>query len=147
MLEHSYYTLHIFPQMGSKKPTFSCLAKALLHQTPYFNFTIPFFNISLLLLLFFLIYYYYYYYYFFFSQLPKYYTTKKHYYTKKKSFLFPQMMNSSSLVWASYCSLIAHFQWFVEADGLSFCCLLLILCCFRPIVHSNANALTICTVS
>jgi hypothetical protein len=39
--------------MGSKKPTFAQIAKALLHQTPYFNFTIPFFNISLLLLLLF----------------------------------------------------------------------------------------------
>jgi hypothetical protein len=45
--------------LGSKKPTFAHLAKALLHQTPYFNFTIPFFNISLL-------------FYIFFSQLPKY---------------------------------------------------------------------------
>ena len=89
--------------MGSKKLTFAQIAKALLHQIPYFNFIIPFFNISLLLLLF-------------FSQLPKYYTTKKHYYTKKKSFLFPQMMNSGSLVWASYCSSIAHFQWYREAD-------------------------------
>ncbi|GMY39625.1 acyl-CoA-binding domain-containing protein 5-like [Fagus crenata] len=37
--------------MGSKKPTFAQIAKALLHQTPYFNFTILFFNISLLLLI------------------------------------------------------------------------------------------------
>jgi hypothetical protein len=64
---------------------FAQIAKALLHQTPYFNFTIPFFNISLL-------------FYFIFSQLPKYYTTKKHYYTKKISFLFPQLMNSGSLI-------------------------------------------------
>ena len=54
-LEHSHKTPYIFPQMGSKKPTFAQIAKALLHQTPYFNFTIPFFNISLLLLLFFFI--------------------------------------------------------------------------------------------
>ena len=39
--------------MGSKKPTFAHLAKVLLHQTPYFNFTIPFFNISLLFYIFF----------------------------------------------------------------------------------------------
>jgi hypothetical protein len=31
--------------MGSKNPTFACLAKAPLYQTPYSNFTIPFFNI------------------------------------------------------------------------------------------------------
>ena len=88
----------------------------------------------LILLFHFLIYLYYYYYYF--SQLPKYYTTKKHYYTKKKSFLFLQLKRGS------YCPSFAYFQWFVETDGLSFCCLLLILCCFRPIVHSNANALS-----
>ena len=74
MVEHYYQTPHFFCQLDSKKPTFVSLAKALLHQTPYFNFTIPFFNISLL---------------FFFSQLPKYYTRKKHYYTKKKSFYSP----------------------------------------------------------
>ena len=34
--------------MGSKKPTFSHLAKAQLHQTPYLKFTILFFNIFLL---------------------------------------------------------------------------------------------------
>jgi hypothetical protein len=80
-LEHSYQTSYFFLQFGYKKPIFT--PKALL--TPYFNFTIPFFNISLL-------------FYFIFSQLPKYYTTKKHYYTKKISFLFPQLMNSGSLI-------------------------------------------------
>ena len=48
--------------MGSKKPTFSCLAKAPLYQTPYFNFTTSFFNI----------FYYFIYIYLFFSQLLKY---------------------------------------------------------------------------
>jgi hypothetical protein len=48
--------------MSSKKPTFACLAKAPLYQTPYSNFTIPFFNIFYYPILFFL----------FFSQLPKY---------------------------------------------------------------------------
>ena len=85
VLDHSYQTLYFFYQFGSKKPTFAQIAKALLHQTPYFNFTIPYFNISLL-------------FYFIFSQLPKYYTTKKHYYTKKISSLFPQLMNSGSLI-------------------------------------------------
>jgi hypothetical protein len=46
-LEHYYQIPYFFCQFGSKKPTFASLAKALLHQTPYFNFTIPFFNISL----------------------------------------------------------------------------------------------------
>jgi hypothetical protein len=48
--------------MGSKKPIFSCLAKAPLYQTPYSNFTTSFFNI----------FYYFIYIYLFFSQLPKY---------------------------------------------------------------------------
>ena len=60
---------------------------------------------------------------------------------RKKSFFMPRGMNSSSLSWASYCSSIADFQWFVEAGGACFCCLLLILCCFRPNVQSNRNAL------
>ena len=85
-----------FDQFGSKKPTFAQIAKALLHQTPYFNFTIPFFNISLL-------------FYFIFSQLPKYYTTKKHYDTQKISFLFPQLMNSGSL-----CSSIVREPLFIN---------------------------------
>ena len=51
--KHSYQTPYFFYQFGSKKSTFTQIAKVLLHQTPYFNFTIPFFNISLLLLLFF----------------------------------------------------------------------------------------------
>ena len=34
--------------MGSKKPTFSHIVKTQLHQTPYLNFTISFFNIFLL---------------------------------------------------------------------------------------------------
>ena len=34
-LEHSYQPPQIFPQIGSKKPTFSSLAKAPLYQTPY----------------------------------------------------------------------------------------------------------------
>ena len=48
VLEHYYQTSHFFCQLGSKKPTFVSLAKALLHQTSYFNFTILFFNIFLL---------------------------------------------------------------------------------------------------
>ena len=48
--------------MGSKKSTFSCLAKAPLYQTPYSNFIISFFNI----------FYYFIYIYLFFSQLLKY---------------------------------------------------------------------------
>ena len=47
--------------MGSKKPTFTCLTKAPLYQTPYSNFTTSFFNI-----------FYYFIYTFFFSQLSKY---------------------------------------------------------------------------
>ena len=48
--------------MGSKKPTFSSLAKIELHQTPYF-----------ISLFYFLIYFYYFIFiYLFFSQLPKY---------------------------------------------------------------------------
>jgi hypothetical protein len=129
-LEHSYQTPYFFCQFGSKKPTFAQIVKALLHQTPYFNFTILFFNISLL--------------FFFFSQLPKYYTTKKHYYTKKISFLFPQLMNSGS---GSHCSSIAHFQWYREADVSHFCCLFLIFCVFRPIVNSNKNVLRALTLA
>ena len=114
-----------------KKPTFAQITKALLHQTPYFNFTILFFNISLL-------------FYFIFLQLPKYYTTKKHYYTKKISFVFPQLMNSGSLIWGrgSHCWSTTGFQWFGEADVSHFCCLFLIFCVFRPIVNSDKNALT-----
>ena len=48
LLEHSYQNPYFFCQFGSKKPTFAQIAKALIHQTPYFNFTIPFFNIFLL---------------------------------------------------------------------------------------------------
>jgi hypothetical protein len=48
--------------MGSKKPTFSCLAKTPLYQTSYSNFTTSFFNI----------FYYFIFIYLFFSQLPKY---------------------------------------------------------------------------
>jgi hypothetical protein len=61
---------------------------------------------------------------------------------RKKSFFMPRAMNSRSLVWASYCSSIADFQWFVEADGACFCCLLLILCCFWPNIQSDKDALT-----
>ena len=125
--EHSYQTPYFFYQFGSKKPTFTQIAKALLHQTPYFNFTIPFFNISLLLLLF-------------FFTTPEILHYKKHYYTKKKSFLFPQLMNSGSLRWESDSSSTTTFQWFGEADGYCFCCLLPIFCCFRPNTHSDKNA-------
>ena len=75
LLERYYHIPHFFCQLGSKKPTFVSLAKTLLHQTPYFNFIIPFFNISLL-------------FYFIFSQLPQYYT-KKSITTLKKSFFIP----------------------------------------------------------
>jgi hypothetical protein len=126
--EHYYQTPHFFCQLGSKKPTFAQIAKALLHQTPYFNFTIPFFNISL-------------FYFYFFSQLSKYYTRKKHYYTKKESFLFPQLMNSSSSNWGSYCSSIAHFQPFGEFGAACFAHILLKFGCFQPNVQADNNAL------
>ena len=69
----AFLTPYFFYQFGSKKPTFIQIAKALLHQTPYFNFIIPFFNISLL-------------FYFIFSKLPKYYTKKNT--TTLKKYLF-----------------------------------------------------------
>jgi hypothetical protein len=126
--------------MGSKKPTFAQIAKAPLYQTPYSNFTISFFNI----------FYYFIYIYLFFSQLPKYHLFSVFFLPLSLSlcsryspliFFIPRRMNSSSLSWASYCSSTSCFHPFVETDGVCFCCLLLIFCCFRPNVQSTANAL------
>jgi hypothetical protein len=51
-------------------------------------------------------------------------------------------MNSGSSRWESDCSSTTTFQWFGEADDYCFCCLLPILCCFRPNTHSDENALS-----
>ena len=105
------------------------LTKVLLHYTPYFNFIILFFNISLLLLLLFFI-------------TPEILHYKKHYYIKKKkSFLFSQLMNINSSSWRSYCSSMACFRSNGEFGAGSFLQILLKFGCFQPNVNSTVSAI------
>ena len=60
---------------------------------------------------------------------------------RRKPFLFPRMMNSNSLSWASYCSSASDFLPIKESSVACFAELLLKFCCFQPNIKADRNAL------